>query len=233
MTRALEEYPDIERLGEPLSANWLKQEGRSAMSDLYSRFGSDIDGVFCQNDSIALGAITTMSEQGLEVPITGIDGLPEALTAIDEGRMTASHASHGTWQGGWTFVKAHDALNGWEPRDGERMLITGGSLLSQNSSDYGDIDVEAIEAKQYNETIYQADSSPYDWEKMSAAESGDDWDPQNSVRAIRREDMINMLLWDEDEKPSGYELPSIYTNTSQLDEIDQSLTDRFEADPLT
>jgi ribose transport system substrate-binding protein len=47
----------------------------------------DLDAVFCENDSMCLGALKVVEDQGLsdQVIIAGVDGQKEALVAIMDG----------------------------------------------------------------------------------------------------------------------------------------------------
>jgi hypothetical protein len=62
---------------------------------------------------------------------------------------------------------------------------------------------------------------------MSIEESGDDWDPQNLLSPIRQED-FSQLLWTEENRPSNYEVPSVYDDTELFDEVEQEYRERFE-----
>jgi ABC-type sugar transport system substrate-binding protein len=46
--------------------------------------------IVCANDDMAFGAAEVAQANGLEIPIIGFDALPEALIAIQEGRMAAT-----------------------------------------------------------------------------------------------------------------------------------------------
>lgn len=48
------------------------------------------DAIVCANDDMAFGAAEVAQANGLDIPIIGFDALPEALIAIDEGRMAAT-----------------------------------------------------------------------------------------------------------------------------------------------
>lgn len=48
------------------------------------------DAVVCANDDMALGVATVAQGQDLSFPIVGFDALPEALIAIQDGRMAAT-----------------------------------------------------------------------------------------------------------------------------------------------
>lgn len=46
--------------------------------------------VVCANDDMAFGAVEALADAGLSIPVVGFDALPEALIAINEGRMAAT-----------------------------------------------------------------------------------------------------------------------------------------------
>jgi ABC-type sugar transport system substrate-binding protein len=51
---------------------------------------SEPKAVVCANDDMAFGAVEALSDAGLNIPVIGFDALPEALIAINEGRMAAT-----------------------------------------------------------------------------------------------------------------------------------------------
>lgn len=85
--KALEEYPDIEIL-DMQTANWSRAEALTIMEDWLVTYGQDIDGVIGQNDEMALGAIQAIQASGFspqEFPTSGIDGISDALRAVQDG----------------------------------------------------------------------------------------------------------------------------------------------------
>jgi ABC-type sugar transport system substrate-binding protein len=236
LEKAMEEYSDINLLAPPQQGRWVKSEARNVMSDFVSQFGDEIDGVFGQNDAVGLGALTVAEENDLDVEVVGIDGIPEALELVEEGRFTASVSSLGPWQGGWCLVKCHDFANGWKPKAGERMMLHGSPLLVKDTGSFDMIEtLTVLDAGEFNELIFEGDSTPYDWEKMSVAEAGEDsWDPQNQLTPIHKEDMIEpgLLNWKEENRPNGYEIPSVYSDSAALDEVEQMYADQFQTNPL-
>jgi len=234
LEKALSETSEVERLNEPIEGNWTRSGGRQAMSDLASKFGDEIAGVFAQNDGIALGALNILNEEDMDVPLVGTDAIPAAIEAIENDEMTATNSPVGPWQGGWSLVKCHDFNNGWEPMPGERMIFTGGPTLTKKPEAHGElVEKPTQRARNYNETIYQGESTPFDWEKMSVVEAGEDsWDPQLSVTPMRFEDLQQVLTWTEENKPDDYELPSVYRDSTQIDKVEQMYADHFNENPL-
>ncbi|MCL8024484.1 sugar ABC transporter substrate-binding protein [Nocardioides bruguierae] len=83
------------------TANFSRQEALTVTKTLLAKHGDDIKGIWTANDDMALGALEALEQAGrTDVAVVGIDAVPDALTAIDDGRMTATVSSDGPWQGG-------------------------------------------------------------------------------------------------------------------------------------
>ena len=89
------------------------------------------------------------------------------------------------------------------------------------------MDVSFTSPQRYLDVAFSEGESPYDWQAMSVEESGDEWDPQNLLSPIRRED-FSQLLWTEENKPSNYSVPSEYDNADLFDQVEQDYRERFE-----
>ena len=193
--RALEEYPGI-NLVDRQPGEWNRDDSRNAMAGIINRHGTDIDGVFGQNDDVGIGALNALSEAGVTgVPITGMDGNQGTMELIEAGDIFGAYSSLPQWSAGFSFVQALDAcISGEAPSPLNRQLWSGGILVTaDNVQDYVD--------------TYTGGSDPYDWVKMSRVANPEDWDPQNAVSTI---DMDQMWSWAE--QPSGYELPQAYAD---------------------
>ncbi len=77
---------DIELLARQ-TADWRKDLAVQVMQDFITRFGDEIDLVYGQDDTLAIGAAIAMEEAGMKggVPIIGIGGSREGLKAIADG----------------------------------------------------------------------------------------------------------------------------------------------------
>jgi ribose transport system substrate-binding protein len=98
---SLAEHPDVKLLDQQ-TANFSRAEALEVTKTLLTKHGDDIKGIWAANDDMALGALEALKAQGLEgkVAVVGIDAVPDALTAIEDGAMTATVSSDGPWQGG-------------------------------------------------------------------------------------------------------------------------------------
>ncbi|MFE1023148.1 substrate-binding domain-containing protein [Streptomyces sp. NPDC058818] len=87
----LKEYPGIEVVAKQ-PADFDRTKGLDVMTNLLQAH-PDIDGVFAENDEMALGAIKALgSKAGRSVQVVGFDGTPDGLKAVREGTLFASVA---------------------------------------------------------------------------------------------------------------------------------------------
>ena len=211
--RALAEYPDIELVDRQAAVDWTRDTSRNTMAGIISRFGTDIDGVFGQNDDVAIGALNALSEAGVTgVPITGMDGNAGTIPLIQSGQIFAAYSTFPRWLAGYTFVQALDRCMSGEATDPlARQLWTGGLLVTEDN------------AQEYIDT-YTGDADPYDWVKMSRVANPDDWDPQNEVRALDLE-----VEWAREPQPAGYVLPDAYAKaTADMEAFNADLDERWQ-----
>ncbi len=80
------EASDIEVITFPDFAGWSTDGGFAAAETLLAQ-NPDLDAIFCENDSMCLGALKVVEDQGFsdQVIIAGVDGQKEALVAIMDG----------------------------------------------------------------------------------------------------------------------------------------------------
>lgn len=231
---AMQEYPEIKMAGQRQPGNWIRSDARKVMNDKVSQFGDDIDGYFGQNDAVALGGLTVLEENDIDVPVVGIDASEPGLAAIAEDRMTGTVSGMGPWQAGWSVAKCHDYINGHTLSPAEKMMSFNAPVCVKNPGEWTDtIDrLPVVDAADYNEAIFSGET-PYDWTKMSVVEAGEDaWDPQIDMQPMNLKDMKEVLDWKEKDKPSGYSLPGVYTDDATQEETTQLYMDHFKSDPL-
>jgi ribose transport system substrate-binding protein len=85
---AAREYPGIRVLASK-SGSFLFDGGRDAMRALLGEF-AQIDGVLAANDSMALGAIEALRAAGRRSLVVGVNAVPEAVKALQEGSLLAT-----------------------------------------------------------------------------------------------------------------------------------------------
>lgn len=72
-------------------ANFDRTEALNVMTNVLQSH-SDVEGVFAQNDEMALGAIEALGDRASDVPVVGFDGTPDGLEAVQQGTMHATIA---------------------------------------------------------------------------------------------------------------------------------------------
>mgnify|MGYP003367394771 CR=1 FL=1 len=85
----LKDYPDIQILDQN-TANWSRSEAMTLMETWITTYGDDIDAVVSENDEMALGAREAIEAQNMDIPCIGIDGITDAVAAVESGKMIAS-----------------------------------------------------------------------------------------------------------------------------------------------
>jgi methyl-galactoside transport system substrate-binding protein len=87
------------------SANWQRSQGKEKMALWLAEFGDRIEVVFSNNDSMALGAIDALQENGYNLPdsdkkiiVVGVDAISKALDAIRDGSLYGTVLNDGKLQ---------------------------------------------------------------------------------------------------------------------------------------
>lgn len=87
----LKDYPGIKVVAKQ-PADFDRTKGLDVMTNLLQAH-PDINGVFAENDEMALGAIKALgSKAGKSVQVVGFDGTPDGLKAVENGTLFASVA---------------------------------------------------------------------------------------------------------------------------------------------
>ena len=71
------------------TANWSDAEAKEKLG-IFMKTGQSVDAIFCNNDTMALGAIEGMKEYGLDftkIPVTGVDATADGCASILAGEM--------------------------------------------------------------------------------------------------------------------------------------------------
>lgn len=111
LKNALKDYPDVELL-DAQPADWDTQKANQVMSSFLTRYGDEISGVHCANDTIAYGVLEALRAEGMELPIVSYDGNPQAVGLVGEGKILATVFTNPHWGGGITASLAYHAATG-------------------------------------------------------------------------------------------------------------------------
>jgi methyl-galactoside transport system substrate-binding protein len=106
---------EVEKLADD-TANWEGAQATTKMTKWIKTFGDKIEVVFCNNDAMALGAVRALDNLNITENrplIVGIDGLPDALSAVKNGLMAGTVINDSKAQANSIFNIAYDlAING-------------------------------------------------------------------------------------------------------------------------
>ena len=148
LQRALDENPDVTLLDDQ-TANFDRAEALDVTRTLLTAHGEDVKGIWAANDDMALGALQALEAAGRDdVAVVGIDAVPEAITAIEEGRMTATVSSDGPWQGGIGLAMGYCAATGaLDPASVEDRAFFAEQFLIEegNAADFADPQLDPAE----------------------------------------------------------------------------------------
>ncbi len=203
--QTLKKYPKMEILDEQYG-DFVRDKGYKITSDWIIKYGDEIDGIYCTNTSMAVGAAIACKEAGLnDVKIIGTDANKENMKYLADGSIYAICGIFGPWLAGHSAVVAYDLKHGWKPTVAETMMSTGFMLLTEDNCQW------------YIDT-FCGEKLPYDWRKMSRVLHPDDWDPQNLMVPIYPETFSN---WEFVEKPKGYTIPGDYKKALDSGEYEE------------
>ncbi|MDX2935904.1 ABC transporter permease/substrate-binding protein [Streptomyces ipomoeae] len=114
----LKAYPGIEVVAEQ-PADFDRTKGLDVMTNLLQAH-PDIDGVFAENDEMALGAVKALGDKaGTSVAVIGFDGTPDGLKAVKNGTLYASVAQQPTELG---RIAVRNALRAAEGKSVEKTV---------------------------------------------------------------------------------------------------------------
>ncbi|HTX71924.1 MAG TPA: galactose ABC transporter substrate-binding protein [Rectinemataceae bacterium] len=106
----------VDKLAED-TAMWQTGEAQNKMQAWLSKFGNKIEVVFANNDAMALGAINALKAAGYfkgnkYMPVVGVDAIPEALDALEQGTLLGTVLNDADRQGQATFDLAYSLAQG-------------------------------------------------------------------------------------------------------------------------
>ena len=82
------------------TANWKRDEAMALAEDWLVTYGNDLKAIICENDDMALGALSACLAAGRnDVVIGGVDGLSDAVLSVQEGKLGVSVLQDSEGQG--------------------------------------------------------------------------------------------------------------------------------------
>lgn len=128
----LEENPDITVLASQAGNN-DRASGLELTTDMLTA-NADVDGIFAINDPMALGADLAVQQAGRDgIVITGVDGSPEAVTALndDASNFWATPAQDPAGMAAKAYEVGVEIIGGNEPAD--RVTLLNPTLVDRDN----------------------------------------------------------------------------------------------------
>jgi ABC-type sugar transport system substrate-binding protein len=98
-------------------ADYDRGKGQAVTESLLTK-DKTYDFIVANNDYMILGALQVVNQFGLKIPMAGVDGLPEALAAIEKGELAATVFEDPEGQGGGGVWGCYLAVKGVKlPKD--------------------------------------------------------------------------------------------------------------------
>ncbi|MDE3177051.1 MAG: sugar ABC transporter substrate-binding protein [Pseudomonadota bacterium] len=124
-------------------ADWNEQKAFDITQAWITRFGKEIKGVFAANDGMGMGALEALRQNGLagKVPVVGIDGIAEAVKAIEAGEFAGTVAWDPLWTGGMGLAIPYAVATGKvdiakEPKSHREFYGTGIIVTKKNVEEF-------------------------------------------------------------------------------------------------
>ena len=120
------------------SANWSQSEAFEKTETMLQAH-ADIHGIIAGNDTMALGAAAAVKAAGRsDIIITGFDGSPDAIAAIQTGALHATSLQPAVLIARLAVEEAHQFLLSGSTGKSERQVIPCDLITKQNAADYGE-----------------------------------------------------------------------------------------------
>lgn len=96
---------------EEQNADWDRNQAKTIAANWIQNH-PDLKGIFCNNDTMALGVVEAVKEAGADILVVGVDGIGEAYDSIREGGLSATIDSFPFYMGQIATEVTLRSLNG-------------------------------------------------------------------------------------------------------------------------
>lgn len=125
------------------TANWKRDEAMSLAEDWITTYGDDLKAIVCENDDMAMGALSACEAAGRDdIVIGGVDGLEDAVAAVKDGRLGVSVLQDSAGQGAGAIEVATKIVKGEDYEEDTRIPFR--AITKENVDAYLEGGVEAI-----------------------------------------------------------------------------------------
>lgn len=102
-----EKYPDIKILAKE-TGNWQRDQGMTVTENWLTAYGDKMNAILSNNDEMALGAVQALQDRGRkDVLVIGLDGITDALDAVEKETMVGTVLQDAEGQGGGAAKLIH------------------------------------------------------------------------------------------------------------------------------
>lgn len=129
------EYPEIEIISDNIYAGSSRATAQEASENLLNRFGQDVDGIFCPNESSTVGmllALRSFGRGGGDVKLIGFDGGEQNIQALRDGDIQGLVLQDPVNMGYLSLKMAVAHIHGQEV---EKRIDTGSTLITLSDLD--------------------------------------------------------------------------------------------------
>ncbi|CAM3890944.1 sugar ABC transporter substrate-binding protein [Nocardioides zeicaulis] len=92
----------------------------------------DVKGIYANNDTMAVGVAKAVKASGKDIAVVGTDGVPEAISGVRSGTMTATVSPLAYWEGYWAVESAVRLLEG---QDVPAWIVAPAQLITKDNVD--------------------------------------------------------------------------------------------------
>lgn len=135
VNNVIDEHSDMEVLAEE-TAEWQRDQAINIAENWILTYGDNLNAILANNDEMALGAVQAIESTGREdIIVMGVDAIPDAISAISEGRLDGTAFQDAEGQGG-TAITILDGLRNGEEPDDQITFIDFQLVDEENVSDF-------------------------------------------------------------------------------------------------
>lgn len=131
----VDEFPGLEMVAQQ-SADFDRNRAMEVMETILQA-QPDIDGVFCGNDAMAMGAFQALQGAGKadQVKVFGFDGAPDVIEKISEGKIVATGMQYPKVMAKTAAEYAHEFFNGRREFP-QRVPVEVEMVIGENVQEY-------------------------------------------------------------------------------------------------
>lgn len=111
--------------------DWDPDKAFSAAQQIIQQH-PDVKGIYANNDTMAVGVAKAVAASGKDIAVVGTDGVPEAISGVRRGTMTATVSPLPYWEGYWAVEAAVRLLEG---QDVPPWVVAPAQLITADNVD--------------------------------------------------------------------------------------------------